>query len=166
MSKWAWGIVGWGVGRWGVGGQKGRRHTLRWMAKSFEAMGVHRLIGGDADEPVTSTVVAASGFVEVWAVPSARVTVRAHDPEPGVDIEMDAGGAPVEAHQESRFETMSVGGLEIEMPKLGRRKGHGHRNGRSPNHGGAPTWRRSSAATSWRPGACRCPTWCSHRPTR
>lgn len=106
--------------------QKGRRHTFRWKSKSFESMGVHGLIGGDAGEPVASTVPAASGSVEVHGVPSARVKV--HDPELGVDIEMDVGGARVEVQEETRFETVNVGGLEIEMPRLGRRKGRGRRN--------------------------------------
>jgi hypothetical protein len=47
--------------------------------------------------------------------------VKVHDPDLGVDIEMDAGGLQLEvdATTEDRFETVEFGGLEIEVPKLG-----------------------------------------------
>jgi hypothetical protein len=107
---------------------KGRRYAFRWRSKSFENMGVHGLIGSDGveGEPVAAAVPATSGSVEVrGAMPSARVKV--HDPDLGVDIEMDVGAAQIEIEDDSRFETVNVGGLEIEMPKALRRKGRGRR---------------------------------------
>lgn len=109
--------------------QDGRRHSFRWKSKTFEAMGVHGLIEvEDAVEAATAPVPAAWGPVEAnGGVPSARVKVV--DPDLGVDIEMDVNGLQVEVQEESRFETVNVGGLEVEVPKLGfRRKGRGRRN--------------------------------------
>lgn len=100
--------------------QEGRRHTFRWKSKAFENMGVH-----DMDGRVVEA--AAPAPVPVRTVP---VAVDLIDPDLGLDVEFDAAGLTVDVQGETRSETVNVGGLEIDLPKIsfGRRGGRGRRN--------------------------------------